>query len=421
LFIQAQYQYLTFCLTRITTDSVPLITRSIAKNGLSPKPIIVSKDGQDRWVVRDGNRRMTALKLLVNPAEAPDEFRRTFQEMKKNAVPGKILDEIDCLTADEATIIEYRKLEHMGPQDGIGQVDWDARAKGNLRLDMEGKLTYPLARVICEFLEKKGVSEAGKVSITSMQRLFQDPEVSRTIGYHWDGERLYLTAKEDEVITVLKEIVLDFTRKDRNKRKKVADIYNPDERRGYLNGLLTTRGIKEPTRLPNPVLVSGNQPSDKKTPNLKGTIPTKTQPSWDRTRVIRRGMGLPIPTSEAKLNDILVELSSKIKVREATIAAAVLVRLVLERSVDYYIQKKKVSCKNDKLHIRISETAKSMEQAGKINHKEIQFLEKMSKSDTLFSAHTLNAWVHNSKYTPSPREVCTFWDNIYFFIVECWK
>ena len=134
----------------------------IAKNGLSPKPVVVSKDEQGRWVVRDGNRRIAVLKLLNNPAEAPDKYKHPFHAIKKTAAPGIVPDKIDCLTADEATIIEYRKLEHMGPQEGVGQVDWDARAKENLQADMDGKLRYPLAGAVCEYLEKKGVTEAGR-------------------------------------------------------------------------------------------------------------------------------------------------------------------------------------------------------------------------------------------------------------------
>ncbi len=46
----------------------------ISQKGISPMPIVVSKDNEGRWVVRDGNKRITALKVLNNPAEAPYKF-----------------------------------------------------------------------------------------------------------------------------------------------------------------------------------------------------------------------------------------------------------------------------------------------------------------------------------------------------------
>ena len=396
------------------------IAEHIAKNGLSPKPIVVSKDDQDRWVVRDGNRRIAALKLLSNPAEAPDQYKRSFQEIKKNAAPGMIPHKIDCLTSDEETIVEYRKLEHMGPQGGIGQVNWDPRAKENLQADIEGKLSYPLAGAICEYLVKKGVPEAGRVSITSMQRLFQDTEVSRRIGFIWDGQQFFFTAKENEVFNILKEIIVDFTNKDKNKRKFVNDIYYPADRKKYINELFEARGLKEPTPLPKPVLSSGGQSPIGKTPSISN-IPAKTKSPWDRPRVIKRGMGLPVSNSETKLNTVLVELTSKVNVRDATIAAGVLIRIVLERSVKCYALQHNITIRKKDLHVRINEVAKKMKDIGVINKKQLQQLQKMSHSEQLISAHTLNAWVHNPNYIPTPRDVCTFWDNIYFFLVECWK
>jgi len=390
----------------------------IAKYGMSPRPIVVTKDDKRRWVVRDGNRRIVALKCLNNPAEAPGNYKHSFNKLKKNAVPGTVQDKIDCLTADEATIIEYRKLEHMGAQDGIGQVNWDARAKENLQADVDGKLLYPLAGAICEYLIKKGVPEAGRVSISNMERLFQDAETARRIGILWDGQNFFFTAKENEVRSLLNEIIIDFTKRGKN-RKKVEAIYYPADRKRYIDELFGPRGIKEPTPLPKPAPPSGKQPPKGKPSPAK--TPTKTTPPWDRKGVIKRGMGLPVPDSEVKLNTVLVELSSGVDVRKATIAAGALVRLVLERSVDYYMKKNRVPRNKPKLHQRITKTANHMEKDGIIKQPQREQLEKMSRSEELISAHTLHAWVHNPDYSPVPREVCTFWDNIYFFLLECWK
>ena len=285
---------------------------------------------------------------------------------------------------------------------------------------MEGKLRYPLAGAICEYLEKEGVSEAGKVSISGMQRLFQDTEASKRIGFIWDGQQFYFTAKEDEVLNILKEIIFDFTNKDKDKKKTVSAIYYPQDRKEYLDKLFETRGLKEPTPLPKPVPPSGGKPYNEKS-LITSKTPTKTKPPWDRPRVIKRGLGLPVPDKEVKLNTILFELSRYIDVRKATIAAGVLIRLVLERSVKSYIKKNNITCKSDKLHSRINDVAKEMKQFGVIDKKQLEQLTKMSHSEQLISAHTLNAWVHNPNYTPNPREVCTFWDNIYFFLIECWK
>jgi len=48
------------------------------------------------------------------------------------------------------------------------------------------------------------------------------------------------------------------------------------------------------------------------------------------------------------------------------------------------------------------------------DHGKVQLLREMMKREDC-------AWVHDSSSIPEPREVCIFWDNIYFFLVECWK
>ena len=121
------------------------------------------------------------------------------------------------------------------------------------------------------------------------------------------------------------------------------------------------------------------------------------------------------------MQTIQYELTTAIDVREAPVAAGVLLRLLLERSVEYYCTQKGITIKrNDKLADLIRKSALRMEQDGHIDKKKREQLDKMKSSEELISANTLNAWVHNSTYTPTGEDVCNFWDNIRFFLVKCW-
>lgn len=397
------------------------IATHIAKYGLSPKPIVVSKNENGQWRVRDGNRRITALKILNNTAEAPDDhYRKVFEAIRRNAEPGTIPDSVECLTADEPTIIEYVRLEHMGLQNGIGQVDWGPRAKDNLQDDLGGKLNYKLSSSVLEYLSNRGVEESRNVKITNIQRLVQDKDISDRIGIAWDGNNLIITHKEDEVFRLLRGIVIDFAKGD----KTVKDIYLHTDRMKYIDEFFEERGFKVPTPLDEPKYPTGARVKYTGGASSEGEkVPTRRKAPWDRKRVIERGRGIPVPLTETKLNSILVELSSKIDVREATIAAAVLVRLVAEFSVDAYMRKISPSTNLDDLNLgkKIFKAAEIMHQNQTIGKKQCDQLKKMSSSDVFLSAHTLNAWVHNPTYIPDPRSVCTFWDNIRFFLVECWK
>jgi hypothetical protein len=252
-----------------------------------------------------------------------------------------------------------------------------------------------------------------------MQRLFQDTEVSKRLGIDWNGQELQFVAKENEIFNLLREIVTDFTRKEN--KLMVKDIYHPEDRAKYINDFFESRGFKEPTPINNPIKPkTGVQAAGTSTTGAP-KYTARAKASWDRKRVIQPKAGLPTPTTETKLNNILVELTSKIDVREAPIAAGILVRLVLEQSVEHYANNNEVDISNDKLHVCITKVAGKMKALGKINKKQFELLNKMRNSEELISVHTLNAWVHHSTYTPEPRHVCTLWDNIYFFLCACWK
>lgn len=400
-------------------DMMLNLASHIAKSGLSPKPIVVSRKDDKHWCVRDGNRRVTALKLLNNPAEAPDEhYRKIFEAIRRDAEPGTIPDTLECITADEPTIIEYMKLEHMGQQSGIGQVKWGPREKNNLRDDIGGKIEYKLANSVLGYLSNRGVAEARNVKISNIQRLVQDKEISKRIGIIWDGDKLKFSCREEEVLELLRGIIDDFA----TGGKSVKDIYHNEDRMRYLDELFDKRGFKEPTLLEKPThpTGAGAKYTGGTTPSGEDSIPARRKAPRDRKRVIKPNAGIRVPETEAKLNSILVELSSRIDVREATIAASVLVRLVVEFSVDAFLQKNGLST-DVNLNSKIKKAADKMYSQDILTKKQWEQLCKMNKSDEFLSAHTLNAWVHNPTYIPEPRSVCTFWDNIRFFLVECWK
>ena len=63
------------------------LAEDIAKNGLHAENIIVSKPEDDssgtKWIVRDGNRRIAAIKLLNEPGKAPEILREKLSKITK--------------------------------------------------------------------------------------------------------------------------------------------------------------------------------------------------------------------------------------------------------------------------------------------------------------------------------------------------
>ncbi len=93
------------------------LAEDIAKNGLKNKDIIVKKGTgamKCKYIVRDGNRRITSIKLLNDPTKVPNSrFTEKFSKIKKqyNNFPKAI----ECdVYADETEIMEVLLSRHAG-------------------------------------------------------------------------------------------------------------------------------------------------------------------------------------------------------------------------------------------------------------------------------------------------------------------
>lgn len=179
------------------------------------------------------------------------------------------------------------------------------------------------------------------------------------------------------------------------------------------------KGVATPPTPPSGTPSGGSPQPPGGTPPPRPVFPP-AKPNWDRVRLIESRSHLPIPFSETKARNIANELSRKIKVKEAPNAAAVLLRLFIEFAVDYYVKKHSLSPKTDRLAPKIKTVADHLLTAGHIPNKQHEQLEKMKDGNEMLSAHTLNAWIHNANYSPDPQVLCTFWDNIHFFVNHCW-
>jgi hypothetical protein len=405
------------------------IAEHIAEEGLSPKQIVVQRQNGN-WVVKDGNRRICAIQLLNNPALAPEAHRQAFIKIKNDhSASGNIPISVNCITSDDPqAILNYMKLEHMGPQEGVGQVDWGSREKDNLALDSGGKISSPIARVILSYLQKHGIEEAKTVKITNIQRILQDSYAQTQLGLVINGDELFFTLNEEETRKALTEIVLDFA----TRKVRVGAIYDKSDRESYIDTLLGARGFRPS---PIPTVSTPSTPSTIKTPSPlaltppttptpapPGPIPVAIKPPRDRARLIPRGQGMRVPTTEAKVLSIINELSAKIDVREAPISASVLLRLLVEFSVGNYISTNSIIAIDDnaKLHVKIGKVGDHLVSCGKIDSKQHALLKKMCKADEILSTHTLNQYVHSTTYMPTPKELCVFWDRLYFFLRACW-
>jgi hypothetical protein len=104
---------------------------SIKNNGLDPGDslYVIESEGGDDFIVLEGNRRLSALMVLINPdilrgTEVPDTIKNSLVRAAAGFDRTKI-EPIQCVKfeqRDDANAWIYRR--HTGTADGEGRIQW---------------------------------------------------------------------------------------------------------------------------------------------------------------------------------------------------------------------------------------------------------------------------------------------------------
>lgn len=151
------------CITRLLRDRANFVNlcKDIAARGLTPEHILVSINDAGKWVVRDGNRRVAALKLLNTPGLVQSDVA-LFNTLTKaiTASNANVPDQIDCLACDdEQAILEYLELKHTGENEGVGQRNWTALLKSLFNIQANARDDYKRAAQLLLWVEDRGLRE----------------------------------------------------------------------------------------------------------------------------------------------------------------------------------------------------------------------------------------------------------------------
>lgn len=418
-------------------DKLYSLGADILANGLSPVDLIIVTPNEDstKYIVLEGNRRITSLKLLNNPALVDDKYtplRKKFQKLQErnlNAISD--LKNITCVVfegPDEADI--WIKRKHSGELNGIGTVTWNSQQKQRFEEKVEGRSSIPL-QVIDLLNSQESVPNSVKnslssLNITNLQRLMSDPYVREHLGFSLNNGVLISKAELSEVVKGLVKVVTDIL----DPGFKVSEIYNAEKRKQYIDTL-------DPSQKPNLSNEAPKQWSVQEVVNNKeqGVTNIRTGEVKKASHmIVKRGTGL-IPKdlileiSNPKINKIFQELK-QIPVKKYPNASSILLRVFLELSVDVYLERYKL-VKND----AITACASRESLDGKVHKVLNHMAQKKTMSDDLskgirseikdknsvFSIESLNAYVHNEFFYPKAENLVVGWDNIERFFIQIWK
>ncbi|OYU46961.1 MAG: hypothetical protein CFE31_19025 [Rhizobiales bacterium PAR1] len=371
-------------------------------------------DDAGKFIVFDGNRRITCLKLIANPKRAPNaELQRYFSKLKKNALPS-LTTKVTCqVESDRDRIDEILYRRHTGAQAGVGQSAWDDRMK-NTFVQRTGKGD---GGSVADEIEK-ALIEAGllapsdKIPRSNMNRLLSAEVFRNRVGVSFRGGMFNFTHNSDKSLAALARVASDLS----NKKIVLGDIWDVDGKNKYLDRL-DKEGVlpaaKDLMRSSAPVPIEKKQRSA--SPSSLKVAPQK------RTRLIS-DLEHSIAWSGRlhRHREIWEELQYRLELDRHPNAISVLMRVLIELSVENCISQLKIPIfEKDKLSNKIKKACTALADQGKVDKKTVGIVAKFDQAEHIVSADTLNRYVHSQTFAPSPEHICSIWDALYEFVVAC--
>jgi hypothetical protein len=389
-------------------DKLLELAEDIIEHGLSPIEFItVCPTQEDKHCVLEGNRRVTALKLLNEPAlAAGTSLAKRFASLA-TAHAGKFPYEVECrVLPTKAEALLWIRRKHDIGMGGRAIVPWNALQIRRAQADHDGRV--PVALSVLDLVSKNPdlepavASKLGRMPVTNLERILEDPSAMSKLGMKVEDGRLISNQSPDWTRAVLTDIVSDLA----TKTVKVDRIKTKDHRSTYLDDVIRRQKVIRKPSAPWDIST---------TPTVGAGTTSGTRgrsKSIERPRLIPKTCTLRI--LHPRINEIYDELRNKLKLEETPNAIAVLFRVFLELSIDEYIKKHQINCdQRSKLKLKLQAVESHMQNQGIMTKDALKPVRMASNSeDALFSTETFNAYVHNEGVKPRVTNLRHAWDEL---------
>jgi hypothetical protein len=406
------------------------LAQSIATEGMNPLDrLLVLRENKtsNRFVALEGNRRVAALKILVNPTVLTglnlksslqrrlEELARDFNKTSVEPIDGY---EMDSREAGAAWV----HLRHTGENEGRGVVGWSGHAAARFRGTDPALQALEFVRAHGNLTEIQKEATGNSFPITTLDRLLATPDVRKRIGIEVKNRKLYSALPPDELMKPLRRIILDLAQKT----VRVGQLMKKDQQIDYVEKLAKSDkpNLSKRASVRAVEAIRENEFKAKPSPAKDRKKPDPA----DRKVLVARGAKLSI--TDNKTAEIMKELK-RLKVDDSPHAIAVLLRVFLELSVDHYMEANKIPIrtvdpkgnKHDKsLKSKTHEVVGHLISNQGVEKKDLFGVERaVSDSKSPLYIDLLHSYLHNRFVTPKARELIGAWNDAQRFFESIWK
>jgi len=396
--------------------------------------LVVWKDDENNNFVIEGNRRLTAYKLLTNKYLTEDKKILDFlQEVKDEIIIDEnfLLECIICENKEDA--LRYVDRKHA---NGNNEVNWGEperlnyefrRGKGNSSNIIKLEVTNIVKSM--DLPEEMKDKILGKGYVTTFFRAITTTPAKHKYGYKIEDGKLKIENKHFEeelkiiIYTILKKEDFAGNTIDSRTLNKTENIETFIQSINLDQTKKIEKDIEEKTT--TNIFGEKNINIGKTNINIEDPKKKSLPKSTNRKNLIPKNFSLRI--NEPKINNIFRELRDDLLLDDSILAVpnatGVLFRVFLEISLDYYAKKNQHNFSStDTIKQKIPWVTKSLIEKGydKKIFNNINKVGSAKKENTYLSIENFHEYVHSYTTQPSPNELKLKWDNLQEFFETLW-
>lgn len=391
------------------------IARHISINGLNPSTVpIVFYTSEGKYIVKDGNRRVTAIKCLMYPSKIKNNpaLKKYFTRLNKT-IDRKLFQRIDCkVSNDEDEINQWVEINHQGEQDGIGQSKWDSVAKAR-HMKSIGQ-SQPNLDLFDYLIDKLPHFFDDEIDFTTFERMIKNAAFKNAIGMEITENEIIFNRSEEEWLHDFEELFSDMISskdsEDHVDSRTMNTVHDVEEyvKNKRAKGFFKHAGSPEESLIPI---------------NIK-LLPPDTGSKKRKKRTSRKVLLIEadceINFPKPRMNDMFRDLK-KFDLRNHSNSASAIFRTLFEMSTKYYHEKmpkpeNEASDRNTPFPDRIRRILKHLRENKMIN-KDTKISVELLLENQDPIVQEFAQFGHNYEYNPTHDSLKNLWNSLETFMM----